>query len=223
VRTGARILQADAQPSTPERWRRRGAQPVRSSSSRGKGKRAPVDAGDRQRQRRPLHPPTDGTTHAPPHPSRSAEEAAEPRLATPRESTRGPTMSSPRRSHSTLDSELSRRNPVLRYPTREYQTDRVAHPPGPPPPQPSPTPTPASKTPASNWGGWHTTGTTSSRTALISEAHLSRHFAPGPRETQAISDSVGKESPVAAAFNRETSFALCPRSRRPQTRTFPLL
>jgi hypothetical protein len=150
VRTGARILQADAQPSTPERWRRRGAQPVRSSSSRGKGKRAPVDAGDRQRQRRPLHPPTDGTTHAPPHPSRSAEEAAEPRLATPRESTRGPTMSSPRRSHSTLDSELSRRNPVLRYPTREYQTDRVAHPPGPPPPQPSPTPTPASKTPASN-------------------------------------------------------------------------
>jgi hypothetical protein len=39
------------------------------------------------------------------------------------------------------------------------------------------------------WGGWHSTGTTSSRTALISEGHLSRHFAPRSQETQAISDS----------------------------------
>ena len=31
-----------------------------------------------------------------------------------------------RRSRSILDSELSRRNPVLRYPTREYQSDRAS-------------------------------------------------------------------------------------------------
>jgi hypothetical protein len=32
----------------------------------------------------------------------------------------------PRRPRSTLDSGLSRRNPVLRYPTREYQPDRAS-------------------------------------------------------------------------------------------------
>ena len=31
-----------------------------------------------------------------------------------------------RRPRSILDSELSRRNPVLRYPTREYQSDRAS-------------------------------------------------------------------------------------------------